>query len=67
MYQLKFESGGVEIHKTAKNEKEVRRLVYLYTLGSQAEKEAKIKEILTDTLEFEQLINHNKKERNGNL
>ena len=46
MYNISFTYGTSTITKTAHDEKEVRRLVYLYSRGSQSEKEGQITEIL---------------------
>ena len=46
MFELTFSVNGKSITKTAKKESEVRRLVYLYSNGNHAEKEAMIKEVI---------------------
>jgi hypothetical protein len=46
MYTITFEIGEKKVVKTAKNEKEVRQVVYAYTTGSQKQKEEKVSEIL---------------------
>lgn len=46
MYQITFESNGVKISKSANNEDEVRKLVYVYTNLSQKEREIIIGDIL---------------------
>lgn len=58
MYSIDFEVNGKILKKTAKTEKEVRRLVYVYTLGSQQEKDALINEIVSkkDIENIEKLI-----------
>jgi hypothetical protein len=48
MYSITFEKNGNKVTKTAKKIGEVRRLVYLYSLGTQQEKEAQISDILSD-------------------
>jgi hypothetical protein len=68
MYSIDFEVNGKILKKTAKTEKEVRRLVYVYTLGSQQEKNTLISEIVSkkDIENIEKLIKA-KKEKNVNL
>ena len=69
MYSIDFELNGKKITKEAQNEQEVRRLVFIYTLGSQAEKEQLIKEILSkkDIDILEQHIKSNKSKKDVNL
>jgi hypothetical protein len=68
MYSIDFEVNGKILKKTAKTEKEVRRLVYVYTLGSQQEKNTLISEIVSkkDIENIEKLIKA-KKEKHVNL
>lgn len=46
MYTLNFEVNGKKIEKKAHNENEVKRLIYVYTVGSQTEKQALIDDVL---------------------
>lgn len=46
MYTLNFEVNGKKIEKKAHNEKEVKRLIYVYAVGSQTEKQALIDDVL---------------------
>ena len=46
MYQLLFEKDGKVVEKTARNEKEVVRLVYAYTSGNQYIKQLLIDEVI---------------------
>lgn len=68
MYSIDFEVNGKILKKTAKTEKEIRRLVYVYTLGSQQEKNTLINEIVSkkDIENIEKLIKA-KKEKHVNL
>lgn len=47
MFELTFETQYGTVKKTAKDEKEVRKLVYIYTVGTQEQKEALIKEVIS--------------------
>lgn len=69
MYSIDFESNGKVLKKTAKNEKEVRRLVYIYTLGSQQEKDTLIQEIVSkkDIENIQKLIKPKKEKDVDNL
>lgn len=46
MYTISFEINGREVVKKAKTEKEVRRIIFAYTVGNSYTKELKVQEIL---------------------
>jgi hypothetical protein len=69
MYKIEFTKGGNTVTKTAKNEAQVRRLVYLYGQGTQQQKEAQIQDVLTATYikEEKKITKQNKTENDVNL
>lgn len=68
MYKIEFEINGKTITKQAKNEKEVRRLVYLYKIGIQKDLEQTINDILsTKSAETVKKLLKNKTENDVNL
>ena len=70
MYELTFEVNGKKITKSAKTEKEVKRLVYVYVNGSQHEKDALVSDIVSkkEADKLNDLIKpKNKKEDVSNL
>ena len=46
MYTLNFEVNGKKIEKKRTTKKEVKRLIYVYAVGSQTEKQALIDDVL---------------------
>jgi len=46
MYTISFEINGKQVVKTARSEKEIRRIIFAYTVGSSYTKELKVQEIL---------------------
>lgn len=46
MFKLEFKIGDTVVNKTADNENEVRRLVYLFMTGTTVELEAHVKSVL---------------------
>ena len=59
MFKLEFKIGDTVVNKTADNENEVRRLVYLFMTGTTVELEAHITSVLNS--KKKQKISLNKK------
>lgn len=53
MFKLEFKIGDTVVKKTADNENEVRRLVYLFMIGTTVELEAHITSVLNTKKEAE--------------
>ena len=53
MFKLEFKIGDTVVKKTAENENEVRRLVYLFMIGTTVELEAHITSVLNSKKEAE--------------
>ncbi len=64
MYTISFTSGDKTITKQARNAKEVKRLVYIYSAGSQHDKDSLVADILTqpEIKEFSKQSNKIKKD-----
>lgn len=71
MYELTIEANGKKIVKQAKTKGELRRLVYLYSVGSQRTLDALVEDLSkpkeVKEVKEEKITKTNKKEENGNL
>jgi len=71
MYELTIEGNGKKIIKQAKTKGELRRLVYMYSVGSQEVLEKLIEDLSkpkeVKEVKEEKITKQNKKEENGNL
>lgn len=64
MFKLEFKIGDTVVKKTAENENEVRRLVYLFMIGTTVELEAHITSVLNSKKEAEDKPKQKSKEQN---
>jgi hypothetical protein len=77
MYEVTFEVNGKKVVKSAKTKSEVRRLVYIYSVGNQAQLENTIEDltkekkepetIVEGSIDTEKIIKQNKTKKNVSL